>query len=188
MGGRIIPPIDELLSRSYAKSPDGSDIWRNIFENPTTVQFDHRVLVRDDRYFFPPSPNVLLLTRHHPGHLDIPRNCMAICPDIKTFPKGDAPAYDSSRCCCNVCCREHASFTWHIHPHLSRPGAPRSCTSSWQCCPTDRCDNPLDDASETRHGSQGMAEDVRTKTNGKSFLNVSYFNARYPRRQLDYFT
>jgi hypothetical protein len=132
-------------------------------------------------------PNVLLLTRPHPGYLDVPRNCVAICPDVKTIPTGDAPACDSSCCCCNVCCREHASFAWHIHPHLPRPGAPRSCTSSWQCCPTDRYDNRLDDASETRHGSQGMAEDVKTKTSGRS-LNVSYFNARYPRRQLDYFT
>ena len=47
MGGRLAPPLDELLSSRYAKNADGSDIWwRNIFENPTTVQFDHRVLVR----------------------------------------------------------------------------------------------------------------------------------------------
>ncbi|KNZ79191.1 Electron transfer protein 1, mitochondrial [Termitomyces sp. J132] len=45
MGGRLMPPADELLSPSYAKSADKSDLWwRNIFENPTTVQFDHRVL------------------------------------------------------------------------------------------------------------------------------------------------
>ncbi|KXN87967.1 Electron transfer protein 1, mitochondrial [Leucoagaricus sp. SymC.cos] len=45
MGGRLAPPTDELFSTSYAKNPDGSDTWwRNIFENPTTVQFDHRVL------------------------------------------------------------------------------------------------------------------------------------------------
>ena len=46
MGGRIAPPADELFSTAYAKSPDGSDLWwRNIFENPTTVQFNHRCLV-----------------------------------------------------------------------------------------------------------------------------------------------
>ncbi|GJE84740.1 COX15-CtaA-domain-containing protein [Phanerochaete sordida] len=45
MGGRIAPPADELFSPEYAKTADGSDIWwRNIFENPTTVQFDHRCL------------------------------------------------------------------------------------------------------------------------------------------------
>ncbi|KIK99694.1 hypothetical protein PAXRUDRAFT_131560 [Paxillus rubicundulus Ve08.2h10] len=45
MGGRIMPPIMELFSPAYARSADRSDIWwRNIFENPTTVQFDHRVL------------------------------------------------------------------------------------------------------------------------------------------------
>ena len=46
MGGRIAPPSDELFSAAYAKSEDKSDWWwRNIFENPTTVQFDHRLLV-----------------------------------------------------------------------------------------------------------------------------------------------
>jgi len=45
MGGRIVPPLDELFSAAYAKNADGSDVWwRNIFENPTTVQFDHRIL------------------------------------------------------------------------------------------------------------------------------------------------
>ncbi|CCM01042.1 uncharacterized protein FIBRA_03090 [Fibroporia radiculosa] len=45
MGGRLAPPTDELFSASYAKAPDGSDLWwRNVFENPTTVQFDHRCL------------------------------------------------------------------------------------------------------------------------------------------------
>ncbi|KAF8076079.1 electron transfer protein 1 [Lyophyllum atratum] len=45
MGGRLAPPADELFSSDYAKNPDKSDLWwRNIFENPTTVQFDHRVL------------------------------------------------------------------------------------------------------------------------------------------------
>ncbi|KAI0771500.1 COX15-CtaA-domain-containing protein [Trametes elegans] len=45
MGGRLAPPADELFDPAYAKSPDYSDIWwRNIFENPTTVQFDHRCL------------------------------------------------------------------------------------------------------------------------------------------------
>lgn len=45
MGGRIAPPADELFSPEYAKAADKSDIWwRNIFENPTTVQFDHRCL------------------------------------------------------------------------------------------------------------------------------------------------
>ncbi|KAF8450868.1 cytochrome oxidase assembly [Boletus edulis BED1] len=45
MGGRIVPPSGELFSAAYARNVDGSDIWwRNIFENPTTVQFDHRAM------------------------------------------------------------------------------------------------------------------------------------------------
>ncbi|KAJ7162529.1 cytochrome oxidase assembly protein-domain-containing protein [Mycena crocata] len=44
MGGHLAPPKDELFSPAYAKSESKSDLWRNVFENPTTVQFDHRVL------------------------------------------------------------------------------------------------------------------------------------------------
>lgn len=45
MGGRISPPASELFSQAYAKAADLSDLWwRNIFENPSTVQFSHRVL------------------------------------------------------------------------------------------------------------------------------------------------
>ncbi|KAH9921481.1 COX15-CtaA-domain-containing protein [Epithele typhae] len=45
MGGRLAPPADELFDPAYAKRADKSDLWwRSIFENPTTVQFDHRCL------------------------------------------------------------------------------------------------------------------------------------------------
>lgn len=47
MGGRVAPPSDELFDARYCKAPDHSDLWwRNMLENPVTVQFDHRVLVR----------------------------------------------------------------------------------------------------------------------------------------------
>jgi heme a synthase len=46
MGGRLMPPVDEMFSKAYSKQGDGADVWwRNLFENPTTVQFDHRLLV-----------------------------------------------------------------------------------------------------------------------------------------------
>jgi len=45
MGGRLSPPGDELFDPAYAKNEDKSDLWwRNILENPTTVQFNHRCL------------------------------------------------------------------------------------------------------------------------------------------------
>ncbi|KAH8989333.1 hypothetical protein EDB86DRAFT_3081062 [Lactarius hatsudake] len=45
MGRRLVPPLDELLSPNYANAADGGKgTWRNLFETPTTVQFDHRVL------------------------------------------------------------------------------------------------------------------------------------------------
>jgi len=45
MGGRISPPTDELFDPAYAKKEDKSDLWwRNVLENPITVQFNHRCL------------------------------------------------------------------------------------------------------------------------------------------------
>ncbi|CAK5276053.1 unnamed protein product [Mycena citricolor] len=44
MGGRLVPPTDELFSPHYAKNADKSDLWWNVLENPTTVQFNHRML------------------------------------------------------------------------------------------------------------------------------------------------
>jgi cytochrome c oxidase assembly protein subunit 15 len=43
MGDGIIPPKKELWSDHYAK-PNDHGKWRNLLENPTTVQFDHRTL------------------------------------------------------------------------------------------------------------------------------------------------
>jgi cytochrome c oxidase assembly protein subunit 15 len=41
-----MPPTDELLDKRYAKRADRKDVWwRNIFENPVTAQFDHRLFV-----------------------------------------------------------------------------------------------------------------------------------------------
>ncbi|KAK1923223.1 putative cytochrome c oxidase biogenesis-related protein [Papiliotrema laurentii] len=42
MGGKIVPDADELFDKRYAKS-DADLWWRNIFENPVTAQFDHRL-------------------------------------------------------------------------------------------------------------------------------------------------
>lgn len=44
MGGRLVPPADELLDKRYSKK-EGDVWWRNMLENPVTAQFDHRVFV-----------------------------------------------------------------------------------------------------------------------------------------------
>ena len=46
MGGALTPPVKELFDPVYAKRSDGLDMWRNLFENPSTVQLNHRILVR----------------------------------------------------------------------------------------------------------------------------------------------
>ena len=51
MGGRLSPPTDELFDPAYAKKEDRSDLWwRNVLENPITVQFNHRCLVSSFRH------------------------------------------------------------------------------------------------------------------------------------------
>ncbi|KAI9808958.1 MAG: Cytochrome c oxidase assembly protein cox15 [Phylliscum demangeonii] len=45
MGDGLTPPKSELFSDLYARRPDRSDRWwRNMFENPSTVQLEHRIL------------------------------------------------------------------------------------------------------------------------------------------------
>ncbi|KAJ7067979.1 cytochrome oxidase assembly [Mycena amicta] len=44
MGGHIVPPTEELFSPTYALNSDKTDLWRNVFDNPSMVQFDHRLL------------------------------------------------------------------------------------------------------------------------------------------------
>jgi cytochrome c oxidase assembly protein subunit 15 len=45
MGEGLTPPKSELFSDFYSHRPDGSDLWwRNMLENPSLVQLDHRIL------------------------------------------------------------------------------------------------------------------------------------------------
>lgn len=45
MGEGFAPPKSELFSKFYSRKDDGSDMWwRNMLENPSTVQLDHRIL------------------------------------------------------------------------------------------------------------------------------------------------
>ncbi|KAH8205374.1 hypothetical protein TruAng_000453 [Truncatella angustata] len=45
MGLGLTPPKSELWDKFYSRKEDGSDLWwRNMLENPSLVQLDHRVL------------------------------------------------------------------------------------------------------------------------------------------------
>ncbi|KAN0120262.1 cytochrome c oxidase assembly protein-like protein cox15 [Hyaloscypha variabilis] len=45
MGTGLHPPKSELFSDFYSRKEDNSDlVWRNMLENPSTVQLNHRVL------------------------------------------------------------------------------------------------------------------------------------------------
>ena len=45
MGLGLTPPRNELWDKFYSRKDDGSDLWwRNMMENPSTVQLDHRIM------------------------------------------------------------------------------------------------------------------------------------------------
>lgn len=45
MGLGLTPPASELWDKFYSRKEDGSDLWwRNMLENPSTVQLDHRIM------------------------------------------------------------------------------------------------------------------------------------------------
>ncbi|KAL2870490.1 cytochrome c oxidase assembly protein cox15 [Aspergillus lucknowensis] len=45
MGNGLAPPMSELFDARYARHEDHSDVWwRNMLENPSLVQLDHRIL------------------------------------------------------------------------------------------------------------------------------------------------
>ncbi|KAL2174984.1 cytochrome oxidase assembly protein-domain-containing protein [Thermothelomyces heterothallicus CBS 202.75] len=45
MGTGLTPPKSELFDKFYSRKEDGSDLWwRNMLENPSLVQLDHRIL------------------------------------------------------------------------------------------------------------------------------------------------
>ena len=45
MGKGYMPPTSELFNSFYSRAEDLSDlVWRNMLENPATVQFQHRVV------------------------------------------------------------------------------------------------------------------------------------------------
>ncbi|KAF9943371.1 Cytochrome c oxidase assembly protein cox15 [Mortierella alpina] len=46
MGGRLMPPVNELFDSRFVHENDHPKVglWRNMFDNQVTVQFNHRVL------------------------------------------------------------------------------------------------------------------------------------------------
>lgn len=45
MGLGLAPPAAELWDRFYCRRPDAADLWwRNMLENPSLVQLDHRIM------------------------------------------------------------------------------------------------------------------------------------------------
>lgn len=78
MGEGIMPPKTELMDPLFAQKVDKSDLWwRNIFENPVTVQFDHRVLATTT---FCASFALLLMSNRFKPFL--PRKAFLACHSI----------------------------------------------------------------------------------------------------------
>lgn len=113
MGGRLIPPTTELFSTFYAKRADGSDLWwRNMLENPTTVQFDHRCLVRllEEAHLRSANRCIPLGNHNVLVHSD-PLRHNETEPDIAPDP----PLHNEESRHRGIPCGESASYTWDQH-------------------------------------------------------------------------
>lgn len=85
MNGRLVPPTEELFSDQYSRKESKSDRWwRNMLENPTTVQFDHRVLVSSTFAFPALTPFRALLLAGLPPPSAVPD--FPHCFDIRLSP------------------------------------------------------------------------------------------------------
>ncbi|KAH9037696.1 hypothetical protein EDB84DRAFT_1560528 [Lactarius hengduanensis] len=107
MGGRLAPPLDELLSPSYADGGKGT--WRNLFENPTTVQFDHRVLAMTTYL-------ATALLSHRPGAQPCARPALGISTLLYLVPVPLAATHQAGSVAL-------LSAVLHVLLALRRPGA-----------------------------------------------------------------
>jgi hypothetical protein len=153
MGGRLVPPRDELMAPVYAQSPDKSDLWwRNILENPTTVQFDHRVLVSNLCLL-----QEGLLTIKSLGNDDIYSNRSALglrkfLPYSQDGLATCSEEGDSSR----FCDGQYPTRTRYLHTSVSGARSSSSCPPSWKRH-APLCDDPCADLPpQTRSGCTSL--------------------------------
>ena len=128
MGDGLVPPKEELLSPSYTKSADKSDLWRNFFENPTTVQFDHRVLVRGTPFIL---KNCFSIHSLGYGHLHCYRRLMR--SDISSSSQACTTHRNAKISTRIVRCCQHTSGTGHHYSPLPCPSTSRSRSSGGEC-------------------------------------------------------
>jgi hypothetical protein len=128
MGDGFVPPKDELLSPSYAKSANKLDLWRNFFENPTTVQFEHRVLVR--RMCFVP-PNCFSI--HSLGYNHIHGYCRLVRIDVSSSSQAGTTNRHTKISVRIVRPCQPTSCTRHHDSPLPCSDTPRSRSSGREC-------------------------------------------------------
>jgi len=123
MGKNIMPPRDELLSPEYIRKGESLP-WRNFFDNPTTVQFDHRVLVCEECAHHYISSITYSHYRLHAGNDYNGRNfCFMVI-----FKKIESTNTSAPRCECITWSSRVASNSWHKYFDIY--GANRACISS----------------------------------------------------------
>jgi hypothetical protein len=109
MGNHIVPPTDELFDPAYAKAPDRSDLWwRNLLENPTTVQFDHRVLVSSRLRHI---RNSLLI--HGSGHDHLYMHRPALCCNTLPIAAQGATTRNTTNGCWCVRNGQYTGPAWY---------------------------------------------------------------------------
>lgn len=128
-----MPPTDELISNAYTKTVDKSDLWRNLFENPTTVQFDHRVLVSSSMRLSFWSHSMTLLPS---GNDDIRRNRSSLRCNTNLGTKSRASTPYSTLSTDNFRCCKCPASAWHLHSPILGSRSFGCDTPSGKRCPT----------------------------------------------------
>ena len=144
MGGRLSPPKDELFDPLYAKKEDKSDLWwRNILENPITVQFNHRCLVRSFR--FATRSELMNISGYHDLCLHRPAFRFLFEPEGESGAHSNGQENGQVRLHYGKC----PSLVGNVYPPLSRPRSIGGPAPSWKCCPAHHHDPPVDQSAST---------------------------------------
>ena len=154
MGGRLAPPSDELFDPAYAKSPDRSDLWwRSIFENPTTVQFDHRCLVSGCNSSFQNTR----ADHCYSGYHHLYRNCRTVRIDVQPCAEGRPATVGEAHGDCRVRDGQRPSPPRNLYALVLGPDPACRRTPGRQCGVVDHHDPLAHRFAETRSGRKGLA-------------------------------
>lgn len=158
MGDRLIPPKEELFSPKYEQRPDHQDWWRNLFENPVTVQFDHRLFVCLSLLLHYLLLMMIVGNDNLYGH----RSPLGTLTDA--LDPSSPPSTLKTSCRSEFCHGKPPSSPRNHHLVISRPRTTRSDASSGLCRALDHPLSISDNIPTTERISESIKSDEEVIT------------------------